>query len=128
MKKGIVFTVDVILAMIIATASIVAIMYYVSTPQLDTDKRLYLHGCDVLAVADLTGDLGDALGGDDTGLTALLESTDENVCINLEVFNSTGDEVLDKATCGAPTDYVQCKRSIVDDGDYYTGRARVWYR
>jgi hypothetical protein len=126
--KGFVMTMDAMVAMMLAGAFIVAILYFVTMPQQLSEEYLYSFGGDFLTVADKDGSMLAALSGNRTPINDFLKTMPRNVCFNLTLYDRTGGALFSNATgCQEPARYVIIKRTIVNATDEYPARLRVWY-
>jgi len=127
--RGFVLTMDSMVALVMATVFIVAILHFASTPTIQADDYMFSFAGDVLAVADKDGSILHALSGDSTSIGELMDSASENMCLNLTVTDSLDKRVYTRSTgCGEPARYVTAKRTIVNNTSDYTAELRVWLR
>jgi hypothetical protein len=129
MKRGIVLTIDAMVALIVAAAFIAAIMYFVTEPGLKTDEYLYNVGGDFLAVADKGGGIVAAMDGDPSRLSEFMDAIPDNICLNLTVTNVSGSVLLRRDNgCQGPAKYVIAKRTVVNNTRNYVCGVKAWYR
>lgn len=129
MRKGFIYTLDVLLALVVCALTISAIMHFVSAPTLDTKKVMVVRAQDILAVCDMGGLIEKHIKGDSLPLDDFFGAVGDNICMDMDVRNSSLDYIVVKATgCGTPHDYVVVRRTVIVDDINYIARLRTWYR
>ena len=129
MRKGFIYTLDVLLALVVCALTVSAIMDFVSAPTLDTKKVMVVRAQDILAVCDMGGLIEKHIEGDPQPLDNFFNSVGDNVCMEMDVRNSSLDYIIVKSTgCGTPHDYVVVRRTVIVDDINHIARLRTWYR
>jgi hypothetical protein len=118
---------DVMLALIMAVAFIVATLYLVTTPKLETEEYLYKVGTDVLTIADKDGSLRGAVSGDPQGANELLYSMPSSLCLNLTI-TSPNDAIVYSENTGCPDHYKQVivRRTVMNNTGQFIAKLRIW--
>ena len=129
MKKGFVLTMDVLVALVVAAVLISSIMYFATKPRIEPSKRLYLVGSDILAVSDKQEILDLAIDGDSTEIESFFTDIQANLCLDLNVTNSTYETVYDLTNgCSKSNYFIIQKRSITKNESVYLARLKIWQR
>lgn len=132
MKKGLIFTLDAILALIVASSLILASFNYVSKAQMVWNKPTLLKiSLNSLAVLELSQTLQDAVkasNADDTEefLNNLLPN---HVCAMVEFYDEADSLLLTAAKSGCTSsNYPTVNyRSFTANGNVYYARMEAWY-
>ena len=128
--RGFVLTMDVIVALVIASFLFSTIMFFMSRPRPKSQEYLYSLALDFLTVADKDGSILEAVDGDPGRINEyLFDVQSSNLCLNLTVLDAAGAGVFSNSTgCPPPIRQVIGKRTVVNNSRNYVARLRVWYR
>ncbi len=127
--RGIVATLDAVVALLIAVFVIGATMQLLSKPPARPDDYLYKYSMDVLTVATKDGSFARGFDEDWTGLAGLADSMSSNVCYNLTVTNATGHQAYNRERdCGPHENAVIGRRVVSDRTRVYTAELEAWYK
>ena len=138
--KGFILTIDVILALVISSFLVVAMLFLLSQPKIPVDEYLYRIGLDVLAISEKDYSFNAAIDGNKSGLNEWFATMPNTICLNLTIYNNDSEIVYTNSSdCDTPVVYVLAWRSVVhaygtDDTcatssngvDYYIASAGVW--
>ncbi len=137
MNKGIILTLDAILAIIVSTVIFLYIFLTLNKTNYSATRDLLLNkiGQDVLTSLEKNGTLQfEVANNRTTELRGILNSLPANICLSIEIYNSQNQVVLivEKAGCNCMTDYSINVRSFVlissDAMDEYFAKSRVCYK
>ena len=124
-----IFTLDSIMAVVVATGMITAAVFLVSQPKASSDEYLYKVALDVLTIAEKRGDLGKAVKGDSWAIQDFKGITPKNICFQLDIYNETNGLVFhDDTQCGKSDKYMLGKRSFATDKKFYIAKLKMWYK
>jgi len=124
-----IFTLDSIIAIVVAVGMITAIVFLVSQPKVSSDEYLYKVTLDILTIAEKRGDLSKAVRGDPWAIQDFKGVLPRSVCFQLDIYNETNGLVLhDDTKCEKPNKYMLGKRSFVSDKKFYVANLKMWYK
>jgi hypothetical protein len=125
--RGFVLTLDVIIALIIASFLVASIMYLVTQPKINVFDYLYKVALDFLTVAEKDGSLNAAVNGNSSRLNDFIASMPDTLCMNVTIYdNSSGIVYTNSSDCPAPVTYVMAWRSFMNGTDFYMASGGVW--
>lgn len=132
MKKGLIFTLDAILALIVASSLILASFNYVSQTQVAWNRPTLLKiSLNSLAVLELSQTLQEAVKTSDAVdveefLNNLLP---DNVCARVEFYDEADSLLMTAAKSGcASSNYPTVSyQGLSVSGDIYYARMEAWY-
>ena len=136
-SKGIILTLDSILAILVSTIIFVYIFSILNQIDYSTNRNLLLNkiGQDVLTSLEKNGTLQYEVSNNRTlELRSVLNSLPANICSDIEIYNSQNSVVLivEKAGCNCSSAYSATIRSFVlidtDSMSEYFARSRVCYK
>lgn len=123
------FTLDAIMALLIAFTMITSAVLILGERQSDTTGSLYQTTQDMLVLGEKTGDLGRAVDGDPSGMEEYDVLLKNRVCFEIRVTNQSDSIVYYYETdCAKKSSYVVAKRSFVHNRNFYIADMRAWYR
>lgn len=132
MKKGIIFTLDATLAVIMALSLIIPSLFYLSKSDVTFEQEnLYRITTDSLAILEKNDVLMmGVLTNSSLLLQEFLDSLPYNVCAKVELFNKDGEKQLTvlKEDCTYSEDYQVVRRVFLAQESIYLARMETWYR
>ncbi len=134
-KRGFIYTLDAIFALVIAAVIILASFQYLSQTHIAKFNRsdLYRLSNDVLAVLERNSGLSNVVSGSVSNTQSYLNSLPVQVCGNLTIF-STGNSMVSavqKTGCNSANvdDLVVARRIFVhSNSSTYYAKLEAWYR
>jgi|WetSurMetagenome_2_1015567.scaffolds.fasta_scaffold151638_2 hypothetical protein len=127
--KGIVVTLDAMVAMVIAIFVITATMQLLSKPPASQDDYLYKYSLDVLTVATKDGSLAAGFNGNWTKFQGLTDRIDSKICYNITVFDKHGSLAYNRTrACGNPQQVIVAKRVLTNRSRVFTSVMEAWYK
>lgn len=134
-KRGFIYTLDAIFALVIAAVIILASFQYLSQTHIARFNRsdLYRLSNDVLSVLERNSGLSNVVFGSVSNTQSYLNSLPVQVCGNLTIF-STGNSVVSavqKTGCNSANvdDLVVARRVFVhSNSSTYYAKLEAWYR
>jgi hypothetical protein len=89
-KKAVIFTLDAILALLIAGSMITASFFYLSQENIQfTRQSLYKMALDLFAILEMDGSLADyASTGSNSSIINFISTLPSQLCINLTLYNN----------------------------------------
>jgi len=127
--KGIVLTLDSILALVIAASMIVVMLNMTESPEYTSKDYLYSYMVDFLTVAEKDLTLRKVVEGNNTPANDFLHSQPDNLCFNLSIYDEQGNMVYTNSTdCSDKGWNVMVKRSFLEKTSFYMAELKGWYR
>ena len=132
MKRGFIFTVDSLIAFGLALAVLGLIIPFYDTTSLPNHDQLRIqrYTADLLSVMQKTGQVQQAIAGDDASVAASLSSTGTGKCFVFKVVNSTSTAIVitvSKPGCGGkPTTLSSAASNEYYNGDFYRLELTGW--
>ncbi|MBS1266659.1 MAG: hypothetical protein MAG795_00627 [Candidatus Woesearchaeota archaeon] len=131
MKKGLIFTLDATLAIIVAAALILSIMFYISKINVPTQNHdLHRRLRDSLIVLEKNKVLKNSvLNPSSTDLQDFLVSLPANSCAKIEILNQNNLVVktATKTSCDQPEEYLVVRRVFIANNQAYIAKMVGWY-
>ncbi|MBW2984326.1 hypothetical protein KY361_04380 [Candidatus Woesearchaeota archaeon] len=134
LKKGIIFSLDAILAVIIAGVMILACFFYLShtSTNLYQNQDIYKISLDSLTILEKDNTLKTAVETNSTTtLQLFLDSLPAQLCGDITVYTSSSSAVLSaqKTGCTAKNESTIAVRSFVANNfNVYYARMEAWYK
>jgi len=136
MKKGFIFSLDAIIAVLIALLMITSILFYLSqnshSPNRENLNNIAL---DSLVLLEKSGALSaTVISLDPSALDSYLGTLPYNICARIELFESRADGSLSKtlshyrAGCSLPSSYIISRRVFIASRITYLAELEVWQR
>lgn len=131
MRKGFVFTLDVIIAAAVLSTLMTSMYYMLGSMQPTSPDYRYLVATDSLATLDLSGDLKHSIeNSTDSNLKEYLDhAVQPQFCGNITVRNQTDSKILSttKSGCSKPSGKVTvARRMVMVEGEPYRVKMEVW--
>lgn len=124
-----IFTLDAVMALVIAMVVLSSCIYLISTPKRQVNERLYDISLDLLAVAGEEHFLQDAVRGDSSGVDRMKAAMPANTCFRIDVKNESGALVYTGGSgCREFGEYALGRRTFASGGGFYVAEMRVWLR
>ena len=124
-----IFTLDSIMALVIATVVLTMSIYLLAQPKTQTTDYLYQLSLDLLTVSEEKHFLQDALRGDFAGMEKLKAALPPQVCFQLSVKNESNALVYSGENgCVVGDVYAVGRRTFVYNEGFYVSEMRVWER
>ena len=124
-----IFTLDAIMALVIATIVLSMSIYMLAEPKKQTNEYLYQLSLDFLTVAGEKHMLQDIVGNDPSKLEELKSVMPPQMCFQLSLKNESGSLVYsDDNGCSQPVDYAIGRRTFTKDARFYVAEMKVWLR
>ncbi len=133
-RKGIIFSLDAIFAIIIAAIMILACFFYLSqtTTNLYKNQDIYKISLDSLTILEKDDTLKTAVEtSSTTTMQQFLDSLPPQICSNITVYTSSSADVLSskKAGCTAKNESTIAVRSfIANTYNIYYAKLEAWYK
>jgi hypothetical protein len=132
-KKGLIFTLDAVFALVTALTLIMAAFYLISQDnQLFNEQALELIAQDSLTVLEKDGTLAAAVeSSSNITINLYQENLPEQVCSLITIKNSAGQQVMNTLSSSCSTnakEYSVARRSFVSDQDPYYAEMTIWYK
>ena len=132
MKKGVIFTLDVTLSVIMALSLIIASLFYLSQSDVTFEQEnLYRITTDSLAVLEKDDVLmNSALTNSSVLLQRFLDSLPYNICGKIEILNKESEKCLTviRNGCTYSEDFQVVRRVFFSQHSMYLARMEAWYR
>lgn len=132
MKKGIIFTLDVTLAVLLTLSIITASLFYLSQINLSfEDEELYRLTMDSLAVLEKSNALSESAStGSTQPINYLLESLPYNTCAKVELYDKNNVRILTvkKVGCTYSDDYLLSRRVFIAQDEIYLAKMEAWFK
>jgi hypothetical protein len=89
-KKAVIFTLDAILAILVAGSMITASFFYLSQENIQFNRQsLYKMALDLIAVLEMDGSLADyASTGSNSSIIIFISALPSQLCVNLTLYNN----------------------------------------
>lgn len=134
-RKGFIYTLDAIFALVIAATIIIASFQYLSQTHIARFNRsdLYRLSNDALTVLERNSGLSNVISGSTSSVQNYLNSLPTQVCGNLSVFSTSNSLIssIQKTGCNSANvdDLVVARRVFVhSNSSTYHARLEAWYR
>lgn len=132
-KKGIVFSLDVMLALITAMILISAGIYYMNNlySNIGTELNLNQITQDSLEILDFKGDLINArLTNSNSTLNEFLNELDNNICAEIEMYNQNDTIIMSsvKSGCVSSNTLLVSRRTFIVENDIYYAKMEGWFK
>jgi len=98
--KGFVITLDAVIAISFFLFAMVIIMNQVYQPHSPNDLYLKELTLDTITVLEKSGGIDEAINGNISSVQEVLEATPDLACLDITVYNSTGDVVASAVKSG----------------------------
>lgn len=123
------FTLDTIVALLIAVTMMTAAMSIIGEKKSDTTENLYQVSQDILLLGEKTGDLSKVVDGDPSGIEEYDMLLKNRVCFELRIKNQSDILIYYYETdCDKKNSYTIAKRSFVHNRNFYIADMKAWYR
>lgn len=130
--KGFLITLDSAVALLFVLVALIIIASQGINPHLPGNIYLKQLSMDIVKVLEKTGGFDDALLGNSSKVTQVLEATPVSTCFEIQLINSTGTTLQSytKSECTDKTDAdIQVTTSVTYmQNKYYTIREEAWQR
>lgn len=133
-KKAIIFTLDAILALLIAATLIISSLYYLSkTENIPyTEQGLYKISLDILTVLEKDGTLKTAVEESSaTEIQGFLDSLPVQICANITIYNTAQDNLLSvkKTACDSSEEKLFSRRVFIANSfSVYYAEMVSWFK
>jgi hypothetical protein len=130
MKKGILFSLDASIALLIFMVILIGTLYYFSKTDISQNQEgLVLTSMDVLAVLEKSGKLGDATEGLDE-ISPYIDQLSYNNCFKIDILLSSGSKIFStkKKSCDYSSSVVTARRVFMHNGNIYLVRIEGWVK
>jgi hypothetical protein len=136
MKKGFIFSLDAIIAVLIALFMITSIIFYISQNSHSKNREnLNNIALDSLVLLEKNGALSaTAISLDPSALDSYLGTLPDNICAKIDLFESQAGGGLHKtishyrAGCPSSASYIISRRVFIASGSTYLAELEVWHR
>jgi len=132
MSRGFIFTVDSLIAFGLALAVLGLVIPFYDTTSLPNHEQLHVqrYASDLLAVMQKTGQVRQAIAGDDSPVAGTLAKTGAGKCFVFKAVNATTNAVvitIPKPGCGGkPMTVSSAASSEYYEGDFYRLELMSW--
>ena len=133
LKKGILFSIDAIIALIVAGALILACFFILSktTTNMHSSNDVFIKSLDSLAILEKDGTLKNVVETTNAStIQQFIDSTPAQFCSNITILSSASAQVLSvqKTGCTAKNESSVALRSFVSNNfNLYYARMEAWY-
>ena len=132
MKKGIIFTLDATLAIVLALSIILSSMFYLSQTEVSFEKPTqYKLSMDSLAVLEKQGVLDRAVSSNSTTeIQSFLDFLPSNTCAKIDLYDDSGAKFMSvrRSYCTYPEEYSVLRRVFISNYEIYNAKIEVWYK
>lgn len=132
MKKGIIFTLDATLAIVLALSIILSSMFYLSQSEVSFEKQnLYKLSMDVLAVLEKQDVLDHAISTNSTiEIQSYIDSLPPNTCVKIDLHDVSNAKLMSirRTYCTYPEEYSVLRRVFISNYEIYNAKIEVWYK
>ncbi len=131
MKKGLIFTLDATIAIIVATAFILSIIFYISKVDVATHNNdMHRQLMDSLAVLEKNGALKDSVTNvSSLHLQDFIAGLPTNTCAEILIIDQTETVIktATKAGCTQPQEFLIVRRVFLVNRQAYLAKMEGWY-
>ncbi len=132
MKKGIIFTLDVTLAVIMALSIIIISLFYLSQSNVSFEKEnLYKMTMDSLSILEKNNVLRAAASTNTTtALQNFLNMLPYNTCGKVEILDKNNERLLTaiKTGCTYSDDYLISRRVFIANNAIFIAKMEAWFK
>jgi hypothetical protein len=134
LKKGLIFSIDAMFAIVVAGMMVLACFFYFSqtTTNIHNDQDMYKISSDSLTILEKDGTLATAAAtGIPTTIYSFLDSLPDQFCGNVTIYTSSSAALLSaqKTGCTAGEESAIAVRSFVLGlSGVYSAKMVTWYR